>query len=305
MAILFATMAKNDQAIPNVTSPARISPFYTKQGKILFLFLVCWGVCMLGESIRSMPSLHDFTVASSRQRDFKNELAAASHSSLPLPWCNREQIRNVQWLYRKRLSSINRTSNQFIRLTLGLLFVSFVLQVGTSHHYLTNDLKASIAGEPRITHLTLTNYTSDQAFDPILARVMDKESVYEHLDYYGLNKSQPLIFFITPTYRRTSQMVDLVRLGQTLHMDPGIYWIVVEDAENCSKRVRDLVERMGLPYAHMAVPTAKALQQKLRPHRGVDQRNRALEVVDSIGIPGVVYFGDDDNAYDGERNRAS
>jgi hypothetical protein len=159
--------------------------------------------------------------------------------------------------------------------------------------------------KPRITHLTLTNYTPDQAFDPILPRVMDKESVYEHLDYYGLNKSQPLIFFITPTYRRTSQMVDLVRLGQTLHMDPGIYWIVVEDAENCSKRVRDLVERMGLPYAHMAVPTAKALQQKLRPHRGVDQRNRALEVVDSIGIPGVVYFGDDDNAYDGERNRAS
>jgi hypothetical protein len=84
MAILFATMAKNDQAIP--------------KGKILFLFLVCWGVCMLGESIRSMPSLQDFTVASSRQRDFKNELAAASQSSLPLPWCNREQIRNGQWL---------------------------------------------------------------------------------------------------------------------------------------------------------------------------------------------------------------
>jgi hypothetical protein len=156
--------------------------------------------------------------------------------------------------------------------------------------------------KPRITHRTLTNYTSGQAFDPIVARVMDKESVYEHLDYSGLNKSQPLIYFITPTYRRVSQMVDLVRLGQTLHMDPGIYWIVVEDAENCTKRVRDLVERMGRPYAHVAVPTVKELPPKKHPHRGVDQRNRALEVVESLGLPGVVYFGDDDNAYDGEIN---
>jgi hypothetical protein len=155
--------------------------------------------------------------------------------------------------------------------------------------------------KPRITHRTLTNYTPEQAFDPILPRVMDAETVYEHLDSYVLNKSQPLIYFITPTYKRTSQMVDLVRLGQTLHMDPGIYWIVVEDAENCTKRVRDLVDRMGRPYAHVAVPTSHEL--KRRAHRGVDQRNLALEVVESIGIPGVVYFGDDDNAYDGERSK--
>jgi hypothetical protein len=103
MAILFATMAKNDEDISNdiKSRPARI------QGKMLFLFLgflVYAGVYRLRASISSAPSLQDITVASqsSRQRDFKKDLAAVaasrSSSPLPLPWCNREQIRNGQWL---------------------------------------------------------------------------------------------------------------------------------------------------------------------------------------------------------------
>jgi hypothetical protein len=157
----------------------------------------------------------------------------------------------------------------------------------------------------------MENFTPDQGFDPVPPMVLDEQSVYKHLEYYGLNKSQPIIYFITPTYKRTTQMVDLVRLSQALHMDVGIYWIVVEDSPNCTKRVRDVIDRVGLPYAHLAVPTNTEILQKgdmnHKPHRGVDQRNLALDWVETISekLPGVVYFGDDDNAYDGKRRDCS
>jgi len=162
---------------------------------------------------------------------------------------------------------------------------------------------------PRLEFHSLTDYTPDQGFDPVTPMAMDEQSVYKHLEYYGLNTSQPIIYFITPTYKRTTQMVDLVRLSQALHMDLGIYWIVVEDATNCTKRVRDIIDRVGLPYAHLAAPTKKEMHirgsKSSKPHRGVDQRNLALDWVETISkkVPGVVYFGDDDNAYDGKQHR--
>jgi hypothetical protein len=164
---------------------------------------------------------------------------------------------------------------------------------------------------PRLEYHTMDNYTTDQGFNPVAPIVMDEESVYKHLEYYGLDKSQPIIYFITPTYERTTQMVDLVRLSQALQMDLGIYWIVVEDSQQCTKRVRDLIDHVGIPYAHLAVKTKKSTgkqnNKQSKPHRGVDQRNLALDWVETISenLPGVVYFGDDDNAYDGEKIESS
>ena len=40
-----------------------------------------------------------------------------------------------------------------------------------------------------------------------------------------------MIYIITPTYKRTTQMADLTRLSQTLKLVPNIHWIVVEEAE--------------------------------------------------------------------------
>jgi len=164
--------------------------------------------------------------------------------------------------------------------------------------------------KPRLEyHSMAKNYTPDQGFDPVAPIVMDEQSVYRHLEYYALSRSQPIIYFITPTYKRPTQMVDLLRVSQALQMDDLgiIYWIVVEDAPNCTKRVRDLIDRVGLPYAHLAISTKKEIRKRgnknKKPHRGVDQRNLALDWVETISetLPGVVYFGDDDNAYDGEQ----
>lgn len=157
-----------------------------------------------------------------------------------------------------------------------------------------------IPWKPRIQFRTLTNYTPDQGFDPVDPLIMDNTNgrMTNFLRYYGIDPSQPIIYFITPTYRRTTQMVDMVRLAQTLRHDLAIYWIVIEDATECSKRIRDLLDRTGLLYAHIAVPTKPTKRRK--NHRGVAQRNTALDIVDELSqdFPGVVYFGDDDNAYD-------
>jgi Glycosyltransferase family 43 len=52
-------------------------------------------------------------------------------------------------------------------------------------------------------------------------------------------------------------------------------------------------ERTGLPFAHVGVA-----RPKLMSFREGNQRNRGLELVEQVGLPGVVFFGDDDNSYD-------
>ncbi len=42
--------------------------------------------------------------------------------------------------------------------------------------------------------------------------------------------TNPIIFVITPTYTRPTQMPDMTRLAQTLRLVKHLFWIVVEDS---------------------------------------------------------------------------
>jgi UDP-N-acetyl-D-mannosaminuronate dehydrogenase len=42
--------------------------------------------------------------------------------------------------------------------------------------------------------------------------------------------TNPIIFVITPTYTRATQMPDMTRLSQTLRLVKDLFWIVVEDS---------------------------------------------------------------------------
>ncbi|KAI6196970.1 Galactosylgalactosylxylosylprotein 3-beta-glucuronosyltransferase [Aphelenchoides besseyi] len=116
----------------------------------------------------------------------------------------------------------------------------------------------------------------------------------------------PLIFFITPTKRRPAQKADLIRLYQTLSYVPNLYWIVVEDAEQPSSAIDEILARTRLKSVHLSAltPPQKRLRDKdpnWRLPRGVIQRNTALKWIRSnFGTVhnGVVFFGDDDNVYD-------
>lgn len=120
----------------------------------------------------------------------------------------------------------------------------------------------------------------------------------KHDEIPDSSRDKRVIYFVTPTYRRDTQMVDLTRMSQTLqaaaYSQMGIvYWIIIEDADAPTRRVRALLERSGLPYAHIS-----ARSDPKATGRGMAQRNAGIKVARDVNVDGVVYFADDDNAYD-------
>ncbi|XP_075232879.1 glucuronyltransferase I [Lycorma delicatula] len=116
----------------------------------------------------------------------------------------------------------------------------------------------------------------------------------------------PVIYAITPTYARPVQKAELTRLAQTFMLVPNIHWIVVEDAEEKSRLVSNLLASCHLNYTHLSAMTPpdwkrKAKEPNWKKPRGVIQRNMALQWLRDntvIGIDkGVIYFADDDNTY--------
>lgn len=61
----------------------------------------------------------------------------------------------------------------------------------------------------------------------------------------------PVIYLVTPTYRRPEQIPDLTRLAQTLLNVPAVHWIVVEDNSALSPAIASLLKRYGIPHTHL------------------------------------------------------
>lgn len=59
------------------------------------------------------------------------------------------------------------------------------------------------------------------------------------------NNALPVIYFVTPTYARSVQIAELTRLGQTLATVPSLHWVLVEDANQCSPVVGNLLRRLS------------------------------------------------------------
>lgn len=109
----------------------------------------------------------------------------------------------------------------------------------------------------------------------------------------------PMLYIITPTYRRSEQIPELTRMSHTLMHIPNIYWLVIEDAKERTPLVTDLLERTGLNYEHLVAPMPEVYKnRKGAKPRGVSNRNRGLEWLRANATTGVFYFADDDNTYD-------
>ena len=61
----------------------------------------------------------------------------------------------------------------------------------------------------------------------------------------------PIIYLVTPTYRRPEQIPDLTRMAQTLLNVPAVHWIVVEDSNSLSTTIASLLKRYGIPHTHL------------------------------------------------------
>ncbi|CAG2109648.1 unnamed protein product [Medioppia subpectinata] len=109
------------------------------------------------------------------------------------------------------------------------------------------------------------------------------------------------IFVITPTYSRPTQMADMTRLSQTLSLVKNLFWIVSEDSQTRSQQVAELLNRTAIRSVHLLGPRP-ATHLDRRSGRGVSNRLMALQYLreqfTNTSEEGVIYFADDDNAYD-------
>ncbi|KAJ8960387.1 hypothetical protein NQ314_006077 [Rhamnusium bicolor] len=128
----------------------------------------------------------------------------------------------------------------------------------------------------------------------------------EHLESNKDNRKLPIIYAVTPTYWRYVQKAELTRISQTLQLVPNVHWIVIEDSEEKTDLVRNLILESKLIATHLNAKTPpfeqiKDKDPRWKRHRGVEQRNMALawlrENLQLNKDKGVVYFMDDDNTY--------
>lgn len=128
--------------------------------------------------------------------------------------------------------------------------------------------------------------------DPLKRNVSGKEPSELRNNVSNL----PTIIVITPTHKRPERLADMIRLSQTLAHVPRLHWIVVEDSDSTVPAVSRILQRSRVPHVYLATTTASGL-----PRRGWSHRNLALQYVRENyerNLTGVLYFADDDNAYD-------
>jgi len=129
-----------------------------------------------------------------------------------------------------------------------------------------------------------------------------QQQLQQQQRYISMNNNStadlPVIYVVTPTYRRSEQIPELTRMAQTLLNVAAIHWIVVEDNATLSPVIARLLQRYGIPHTHLnAQMPDKYKKLKTKP-RGVSNRNAALKWIRENRKSGVLYFADDDNTYD-------
>ncbi|XP_061516197.1 galactosylgalactosylxylosylprotein 3-beta-glucuronosyltransferase S isoform X1 [Anopheles gambiae] len=114
-----------------------------------------------------------------------------------------------------------------------------------------------------------------------------------------VNGTEPVIYFVTPTYPRREQIAEIIRLGQTLMHVPRLHWIVADDTNSCSEVLNSHIRKFGIPYTQLASPMPTMYRGRKNAPRGVANRRAALNWIrQNQKKTGVLYFGDDDNTFD-------
>lgn len=110
-----------------------------------------------------------------------------------------------------------------------------------------------------------------------------------------------LVIVVTPTYKRSMQMASMTNLMQTLReVPPPIHWVVIEDSEEKSVRIKRLLARSGLMHTHLAIVSPER-NPKIWDTKGARQRSYALQHIRhryADQPDALIYFADDDNIYD-------
>ncbi|XP_076441596.1 galactosylgalactosylxylosylprotein 3-beta-glucuronosyltransferase 3-like isoform X2 [Babylonia areolata] len=156
---------------------------------------------------------------------------------------------------------------------------------------------------PRLFPMEYISTNLSQIHTPKRLRVPNKSDVRAvasaRTDYMNRHSQElPTVVAITPTYSRMTQKADLLRLCYTLMHVPRVHWIVVEDSVEKTATVTEILANChGPSVTHLTATTSRKTI-----HRGIDQRNAALDWIrrclQPSALAGGVYFADDDNTYD-------
>lgn len=81
----------------------------------------------------------------------------------------------------------------------------------------------------------------------------------------NIKKGFPPIYAITPTYARYVQKAELTRISQMLKLVPNVHWIVVEDSEEKTDLVRNLIidSRLLTTHLNAKTPPFEKLKEKV------------------------------------------
>jgi hypothetical protein len=80
---------------------------------------------------------------------------------------------------------------------------------------------------------------------------------------------KPTVFVITPTYSRSTQQPDLLRVSLSLRVTSAkVHWILVEDSKHRTPWVAELLARTGLPNTHLVVTTGTPVWSDENPLGG-------------------------------------
>ncbi|KAG4079491.1 hypothetical protein HA402_005188 [Bradysia odoriphaga] len=181
-------------------------------------------------------------------------------------------------------------SMHFMQKVFGVSMVFFVV-VLYFIWLLTGDIVKPITSSP----VTI----NDSTF--VCNEKLDDNRKYFYSSYSTPTTPSPLptIYFVTPTYPRREQIAELTRLGQTLMHIPNLHWIVADDYDGCNTFLDFTLNRFGIPYTHIASPMPDIYRSYAPIPRGVANRRAAINWIRNSGKKtGVLYFGDDDNAFD-------
>ena len=86
----------------------------------------------------------------------------------------------------------------------------------------------------------------DTALRISISWCLQEENTHEKLEEKGTTNivvNLPMLYMITPTYARSTQMADLTRLSQALQGVPNLTWILVEDSRRKTLKVEMLLNK--------------------------------------------------------------
>eukprot|EP00127_Corallochytrium_limacisporum_P001628 Clim_evm2s71 gene=Clim_evmTU2s71 len=191
--------------------------------------------------------------------------------------------------FRRHTTRFNLSSRHLLLLSIGCFFVGCYLLVGFPSQY--------FGGSSLSCGTVRHGYE-----DPCAAREDRKQGIRFDPDF----PTEPPIYVVTASAKKSTQRADLTRLGQTLGHVPNLIWIVVEDAPERDPRIAATLAKAGVrAVSHLFVKTTEeawGTTTKIH-HRGILQRNLGVEELERYVRNlhfghGIVYFADDDNSYD-------